>query len=1121
MRILRLALSICCLWVMHFSPSFAQNAETLTFSSDMRIEVTTGWVGRQITRDAFLVEHKNASNAVDASMTIRVSGRLSHAQALQRLVLIRSQYPEATTFTLIGGWPGLERTIEVPFQRPGESENDTTRNKPETSIQVLTAVAVKDSLVRFDTLLQPGAAPERGDEALAMARTLSAPPADKSTSQEEMRKLKGSAIAPTISPPRAYAKISTPPVQGPRSAKPLNTGGRAGGAAAEEVAGAGEIDAAASIDGQYFVTAAACGVSYSSDGGATFNASNINGGPTSPSTVDGDCGVAWGPSGTFYLSILGSHPVEFVALYTSADHGADFSYVTNAVDRSAQGINVDQPHVAVDHWNLSASNQDQVYVVWQETNNFVSALACSTNGGSKWSALASPSSGNYGYPRVAVGMDGMVYVVSRSWPNNVDIDKFSSCASGLVEQPGFPFSGPFGDAYGQLCTGGPIPGLDRCNDGNTLASPVIAVDDTDPNHIYMAVASMNASQTGQDILVQDSWDGGLGWGPVVAVNGSATAVRFLSWLGTWGGTAYLGWYDRRFAGNTAADPNDFTRYYMGSVTSANGALTPGPETDLMGIDDPQCAGANTNSAGQISNWANGTRESQDATSCTVQPQYAGFCSTTNATCDFTLGCPSGQTCNSSPYGGVPKYGDYNTLATGGGRLLNIWASGTAPANLSPTGNNLINAYVVVTDLPSDFFVRDWTTNASSHDNGEEPSTNPAFYVTSDVWNQTSSTVEPLVNDWVQGDAPIAGGPNCPPTCAVNYAFARIARRAPAAPTVSPVTVTADFLMADFGLGLPFVDLGSQTVTFAATDNDLFTPGFQWSVPATASSHVCLAVQISAPGDAYLPPSLLGGSPGAAGTDPLVLQDNKKAQRNLQVVSGTGGEGGEFYAIIHNNEKNIPDIEIQEFVNPESAKFVSGSQVTIVNPARGDFAKGGRIFLKGVRPGEDRWLRLSFGTVSVPEGKSATYQFQEVAQNKVVNGFAIELKREPPASIVRSGLRREADVLSRFAAIANDSAIKKAAQESESFSTGTGAVDLNQYRTLLLNQARLLLGGFIRHTDARPAQDPFGLVAGLWAMDVSARSKDEGVMSTAAGALMERLDAYLTWKRRAMTPQATR
>jgi hypothetical protein len=76
MRILRLPLAVFCLWILHLSSSSAQNRESLAFSPEMRIEVTNGWSGRQITRDAFLVEHKNASNAVDASMMIRVSSQL-------------------------------------------------------------------------------------------------------------------------------------------------------------------------------------------------------------------------------------------------------------------------------------------------------------------------------------------------------------------------------------------------------------------------------------------------------------------------------------------------------------------------------------------------------------------------------------------------------------------------------------------------------------------------------------------------------------------------------------------------------------------------------------------------------------------------------------------------------------------------------------------------------------------------------------------------------------------------------------------------------------------------------------------------------------------------------------
>ncbi len=274
--------------------------------------------------------------------------------------------------------------------------------------------------------------------------------------------------------------------------------------------------------------------------------------------------------------------------------------------------------------------------------------------------------------------------------------------------------------------------------------------------------------------------------------------------------------------------------------------------------------------------------------------------------------------------GSPKYGDYNGLATGSGGLLNIWASGTAPSDLPPSPNNNLNAYVVITDLPSDFFVRDWTNSAADHDDGQEPSTNPVFYASSDVWNQSGSAPEPLVNDWVLGDPPVRTGS--------SFAFARISRRVPSASTAVPASVGVDFLVADFGLGVPFVVLGTDPTTFAPTDNTVITPGLAWTVPPTSSTHLCVAAQVSTPGDPFLPPSLLGGSPGLTGSDPSVLQDNNKAQRNLLVSKGLGGPGGETYAIIHNIDAIKQDIDLAYSIDPSTLPFVSGGSLKIVGAA---------------------------------------------------------------------------------------------------------------------------------------------------------------------------------------------
>ena len=55
---------------------------------------------------------------------------------------------------------------------------------------------------------------------------------------------------------------------------------------------------------KYFLTDAGCGMSYSIDGGATFSNSNFPIG-TAPPGGDGDCTIAWGPSGNFYVGMLG------------------------------------------------------------------------------------------------------------------------------------------------------------------------------------------------------------------------------------------------------------------------------------------------------------------------------------------------------------------------------------------------------------------------------------------------------------------------------------------------------------------------------------------------------------------------------------------------------------------------------------------------------------------------------------------------------------------------------------------------------------------------------------------------------------------------------------------------
>ncbi|MGI9102537.1 MAG: hypothetical protein ACR2IF_08845 [Terriglobales bacterium] len=489
------------------------------------------------------------------------------------------------------------------------------------------------------------------------------------------------------------------------------------------------------------------------------------------------------------------------------------------------------------------------------------------------------------------------------------LHKFSNCDSGLAAQVGWPKTVA---AFTNVAC--PVPGLDRCNGRNILSSPQVAVDDLDANHLYYVFATSTAASN-DDIMVFDSTDGGATFPRSVRINSAVAARRFMPWISTYGGIAVVSWYDRRLA--TAAN-NDLTRYFIGGAAVRGPNLTALAETDLSGADDNEC-----------STWPAATNAITDSESCSVQPQLAGRRSVIKTTaCDFsTPACPAGESCVIGR--GAPKYGDYNGNAAGGGRMFSAWSSSVPPAAVGGAAGT-IRVYASADRIPSDFYVRDW--NASPNfDNGAQPSTNPVFWATSDVWNQSTNTPE-------------AAGPNgsvagIPPSRAgSNFAYARVSRRAPAMSTAPNATVTVNFLLGDFGLGAPFTPIGSETVTFAASDVTQITPAHSWTVPASASSHLCIAVEISGPdGDTFALPSIAGTAPGPA--DPFIIADNNKAQRNLKDTIGTA-DGTELIAMITNSERRRRIMRLRVRV-PEGIQ-IAGSFDVIGSRERTAIGNDGRI-----------------------------------------------------------------------------------------------------------------------------------------------------------------------------------
>jgi len=598
-------------------------------------------------------------------MFIMLEPRDDHADALQHLAELSASSDTRGTFTTISRWPALERKALEPYDVPDlDRRDDWNRRIVEPADGIIrawratTAVAAGDRIIFMHTLVHPAADPKLADEALAMGRTFALAGGDAGAAANDVQKLTSGAFDPPEMTFTSSAKTSSgEPARKTTTGQPVALSGSVG-----------EAEAAVSGNGQNIVVTGQCLPYHSTNGGTSFSSRTL---PSSAAN-DGDCSVTWGKAGNFYIARLG--PQKIFA-FRSTD-GATFQAPTTVVTRSGVNQRVDQPHVAADRRNSDTVNgaaKDFVYVVWRDSTQFRPYITCSRDSGATWRTSIPATDLASGYPRVAVGYDGAVYVVAPTGAT-IGIDKFDQCpASGtLVRVKGFPRQMSIGRVIN--C---PVAGLDRCNSGNTLASAMLAADDTDASRVFLAFALQNEGKAGSNIGVIASTNGGKQFGSNGALaNAGGDAVRFLPWIAVASGVVHVAWYDRRNATTTVPS---LTSYYRNSLTFANNTLTAGTETKINGTDDNQCS----------SGFPCGVRSQADLTSCPGQTN-AFYCvnsagTRTGARCDPrapTTGtsCAAGTTCKAGR--GCPKYGDYNGLAAGGGKLVNVWATGTPPGGTS-------------------------------------------------------------------------------------------------------------------------------------------------------------------------------------------------------------------------------------------------------------------------------------------------------------------------------------------------------------------------------------------------------------------------------------------------------
>ena len=310
----------------------------------------------------------------------------------------------------------------------------------------------------------------------------------------------------------------------------------------------------------------------------------------------------------------------------------------------------------------------------------------------------------------------------------------------------------------------------------------------------------------------------------------------------------------------------------------------------------------------------------------------------------------------------------------------------------------------------DFYVRDWTDDTTHGDNGAEPSTHPVFYATSDVWNRRSTSPGAFIND--QPDNRDAG--NGAGTIGDNWAYARVRRNTGGA---TP-QVTAHFLVSKFGTGSNYVDATvvdpdvsfpdpDPVITTDAGTGPWISSAYHWHLNAIAGNHLCLAVEISAAGSPYIPPSLVGQTPGWPTTDLRIVNDNHKAQRNMHLSTLPPTPGGSVtdYAIVHNGALFARDVPLQIGVSGISKRYVRSANVRGVGKeSRTETATLGKtLVVRGVQPGENRWVAITVQTEGVPQDGSAYLTVDEMAGNVPINGFGVGVRTVPLASAIQDSL----------------------------------------------------------------------------------------------------------------------
>ena len=630
------------------------------------------------TGSAFVI--RQGTNVIGTTY-VHLEDLASPAAALSRLNQIAAEQPTPSISLTIAGFSAIERqtSINLPGLDPDIAGSAGHQTGP--FFALTTAIADDHTVVRFESQLPKESSAATIAQFFQLARNFT---------PDALNSLHGPPL-----PAKPTVK-HTPP------ALPPSPGITAAGIVTP---GFGELVVASSDTANAVVYGTQGGPFLSTNGGQTVKASTYNKAPAPPNaafSTKGDPAVAVGaPDSTFHQTMYfaqleqaanppagNNTPIVAIALYQSPNNGATFnslSFPINCSVAAAACVVPDQVQLAADRITrvvTPTGSADQLYVAWrnftlQNSNAHTIAVACSTDGGLNWTIdLNTLTKSGGDFPRMSVGPDGsllVAYAVYGPTTYSLQAQKWDSCASG------FKPNGSPQTIVKVVTEVTDMAGLDRAPSGNY--SP--AHDDSDGSGQRIFVSYANEASAGNDdIHVSETRDGGTTWPLDSIVSTASNGRKFFPYICSTVGKKFVTWYDRR---NSSAASPDLTAFYRSTVSDNGSASTVGigAETNVSGIDDPQCS-SGFSSAGVLNgleetackNLPAGFIQGGTCQLATCPPNVPAPCGTGNA-CDFRAAtpCPTvGEACQ--PSGGAPKYGDYNGSACAQGTLFTAWASST-------------------------------------------------------------------------------------------------------------------------------------------------------------------------------------------------------------------------------------------------------------------------------------------------------------------------------------------------------------------------------------------------------------------------------------------------------------